>query len=73
MSGFGVLPGRYRSSYVRECTLTCGVLDRKLPHVPGTVILDDENVTVQAVTGRLKHGTGRSSHIVLNPQPSDGK
>lgn len=43
-----------------------------MAHVPGTVILDDERSQVQQVTGLLKHGTGKNSHIVLNPQPSDG-
>lgn len=53
---------------------TFGILDdSKLEHVPGTVILNDETSTAtvnQQVAG-LKHGTGRYSHIVLVPQPSD--
>lgn len=42
-------------------------------HVPGTVILDDEQSQIQQVTVLLKHGSGKDSHIVLNPQPSDGR
>ncbi|KAJ9608839.1 hypothetical protein H2200_006610 [Cladophialophora chaetospira] len=49
-----------------------GVLeDNKLPHVPGTVLLNDEAAHAEAQTGNLKHGTGKNSHIVLSPQPSD--
>ncbi|KIX96929.1 uncharacterized protein Z520_07043 [Fonsecaea multimorphosa CBS 102226] len=49
-----------------------GVLeDTKLPHVPGTVLLNDEAAHAEAQTANLKHGTGRNSHIVLSPQPSD--
>ena len=47
--------------------------DNKLPHVPGTVVLDDDvdrNVDHQQ-TISLKHGTGSDAHIVLNPQPSE--
>ena len=50
-----------------------GVLeDHKLPHVPGTVILDD-GVLPNAfeTTGGLKHAKGKAGgHIVLNPQPT---
>lgn len=45
----------------------------ELKHVPGTVFLDDEtahNGDAAAAEG-LKHGTGKESHIVLAPQPSD--
>lgn len=45
----------------------------ELTHVPGTVFLDDEtthNGDAVAAEG-LKHGTGKESHIVLAPQPSD--
>jgi len=45
--------------------------DRKLAHVPGTVILDDHTAHAEQVTHGLKRGTGRNAHIVLNPQPSD--
>ncbi|KAJ9610236.1 hypothetical protein H2200_005013 [Cladophialophora chaetospira] len=49
-----------------------GVLeDRKLDHVPGTVILNDEAAHSEAITGRLKHGKGSNAHIVLSPQPSE--
>ncbi|KAF2148903.1 serine/threonine kinase 16 [Myriangium duriaei CBS 260.36] len=50
-----------------------GILeDKKLPHVPGTVILDDDAAyTEDTATAALKHGTGRNAHIVLNPQPSE--
>ena len=48
-----------------------GILqDRKLPHVPGTVILEEDAAGSQGVTGGLKHGTGRNANIVLVPQPS---
>ncbi|KAK4934283.1 hypothetical protein LTR10_024402 [Elasticomyces elasticus] len=45
--------------------------DHKLPHVPGTVLLNDEAAHSEHQTGNLKHGTGKNSHIVLSPQPSD--
>ena len=49
-----------------------GVLeDNKLPHVPGTVLLDQLYAQSEAVTGRLKHSTGRNANIVLAPQPSE--
>merc|ERR1712000_671532 len=49
-----------------------GVLeDHKLSHVPGTVLLNDEAAHSESQTGNLKHGTGKNSHIVLSPQPSD--
>ena len=46
--------------------------DRKLATVPGTGLLSarGSQVTTDDVVG-LKRGTGRSSHIVLIPQPSD--
>lgn len=44
--------------------------DKRLPHVPGTVILDDEGTSTEAIH-RLKHGTGKDSHVVLVPQPSE--
>lgn len=53
---------------------TFGILDdHNLEHVPGTVILDDEvsSATLSHEAAGLKHGTGRYSHIVLAPQPSD--
>jgi len=49
-----------------------GVLeDNKLPHVPGTVLLDQEAAHSESYTQSLKHGTGHDSHIILVPQPSD--
>lgn len=45
--------------------------DHKLPRVPGTVILNEENAHSETITGDLKHGTGKYSHVVLTPQPSD--
>ncbi|KAK5313543.1 hypothetical protein LTR93_010847 [Exophiala xenobiotica] len=50
-----------------------GILeDKRLPHVPATVKLEEyaRNQTVSN-TQSLKHGTGKSAHIVLVPQPSD--
>lgn len=49
-----------------------GILeDRKLPHVPGTAILEEEAAHSQGLTGGLKHGTGSNARIVLIPQPSE--
>ncbi|KAL2399165.1 hypothetical protein ABEF95_000664 [Exophiala dermatitidis] len=49
-----------------------GILnDTKLPHVPGTVILEEDAAHSEATTGGLKHGTGRNANIVLVPQPSN--
>ena len=49
-----------------------GILeDTKLPHVPGTVILNEEAAKSENLTSGLKHGTGKDAHIVLAPQPSD--
>jgi hypothetical protein len=45
--------------------------DHKLPHVPATVVLNESTGTSHAATAGLKHGTGKSSHIVLVPQPSE--
>ncbi|CZR56108.1 related to MFS transporter [Phialocephala subalpina] len=42
-----------------------------LEKVPGTIILEEDIAHSELTTGALKHGTGRSSHIVLTPQPSD--
>jgi MFS family permease len=41
-----------------------------MPHVPGTVLLNDEAAHTEVAAG-LKHGTGRNAHIVLAPQPSE--
>ncbi|CZR69722.1 related to transporter protein HOL1 [Phialocephala subalpina] len=49
-----------------------GVLnDKNLPHVPGTVLLNDEAANEEQILAGLKHAKGRDSHIVLSPQPSD--
>ena len=50
-----------------------GILDdHVLPHVPGTVHLEDQDQRIQATRSRnLKHATGHSGAIVLAPQPSD--
>ena len=45
--------------------------DHKLTHVPGTVLLNDQAADVENITSTLKHGTGKNSHIVLSPQPSE--
>lgn len=45
--------------------------DTKLPHVPGTVILEESAAHSEATTGGLKHGTGSNANIVLVPQPSN--
>ena len=50
-----------------------GVLNyNRLDHVPGTVLLDDLSIDTDG-SGilNLKKGTGRNSHIILAPQPSD--
>jgi hypothetical protein len=46
-------------------------LDHKLPHVPGTVLLDDYAAQTEDITHSLKHATGSDAHIVLSPQPSE--
>ncbi|KAK7887414.1 hypothetical protein LTR67_009834 [Exophiala xenobiotica] len=45
--------------------------DTKIPHVPGTVILEEAYAHSESVTGGLKHGKGRNANIVLVPQPSN--
>ena len=45
--------------------------DNHLPRVPGSIILEEEQAHSENVTGNLKHGTGKNSHIVLTPQPSN--
>lgn len=42
-----------------------------LQNVPGTVLLNDAAAHVDEAVHNLKHGTGRNSHIVLSPQPSE--
>lgn len=47
-----------------------GILqDRHLPHVPGTLILSEEDT--EGLTAGLRHGKGRNAHVVLAPQPSE--
>lgn len=49
-----------------------GILeDKKLSHVPGTVILNEKVADSENPTAALKHGSGKDSHIILVPQPSD--
>lgn len=49
-----------------------GILeDNKLAHVPGTVILNEVDAHSELVTSGLKHGSGKNSHIILVPQPSE--
>ncbi|TVY25643.1 Protein HOL1, partial [Lachnellula hyalina] len=49
-----------------------GILeDRHLPHVPGTVILDEKVAHSEGVTAGLRHGTGKNADVVLVPQPSE--
>jgi hypothetical protein len=43
--------------------------DKKLSHVPATVILSEEQHTTNEATLGLKRGTGSNSDIVLIPQP----
>ncbi|KIW59220.1 hypothetical protein PV05_03684 [Exophiala xenobiotica] len=45
--------------------------DTKIPHIPGTVILEEAYAHSENVTGGLKHGKGRNANIVLVPQPSN--
>src|ERR1700721_452922 len=49
-----------------------GILDdNKLPHVPGTVYLDEQAGNTVETTQNLKHAGGKNSHIILAPQPSE--
>jgi MFS family permease len=49
-----------------------GILeDSHLPHVPGTVILNEEAAHSENVTRGLRHGIGRNAGVVLAPQPSE--
>ena len=49
-----------------------GILeDSHLPHVPGTVILNEEAAHSESVTRALRHGIGRNAGVVLAPQPSE--
>jgi hypothetical protein len=39
--------------------------------MPGTVLLDERAADSEAFTHNPKHGEGRRSNIILNPQPSN--
>lgn len=43
--------------------------DKKLPHVPATVILSEDHNIVNETTVGLKRGTGSDADIILIPQP----
>ncbi|EIM83258.1 MFS general substrate transporter, partial [Stereum hirsutum FP-91666 SS1] len=53
------------------------VEDKDSAQVPGTTLLSELSVrhghgaVINTVAHKLKRGTGRDSHVVLNPQPSD--
>ena len=40
-------------------------------HVPGTVLLDQDAAHSSDTTSHLKHASGKNSHIILAPQPSE--
>ena len=42
-----------------------------MPHVPGTVILNEEDAHPESLTTGLRHGTGKDAHVILVPQPSE--
>ena len=48
-----------------------GILEPKTQHVPGTTLLDVHDQAAIDNSQDLKKGTGRNSHIVLIPQPSN--
>lgn len=50
-----------------------GILEPSDPqaHVPGTSLLDVHEQAVADNSRVLKKGTGRNSHVILVPQPSD--
>lgn len=53
-----------------------GILeDHRSEHVPGTAYMNDQDDLPRELGDipreRLKHGTGRYSHVILVPQPSD--
>lgn len=45
--------------------------DHKLPHVPGTVLLNETAAHSEAVTKSLKHAEGKNADLILTPQPSE--
>lgn len=68
------LLGRFPNAlyYTNKFKMGLGVLEqKKLPHVPGTVLLNDKAAHAEEIALGLKHGTGRNSHIVLSPQPAE--
>ena len=74
---FGIL-GTLRFVYLSRCSSTDESLsdkeDRRLVNVPGTQLLSDrgriDSVAIDEARD-LKRGTGKYSHIILIPQPSD--
>lgn len=49
-----------------------GILEpRTTTHVAGTVIIRDDIDADTPDTFRLKHGSGSSANVVLNPQPCE--
>ena len=46
-------------------------LDSKLPHVPGTVLLNETAAHSEAFTSNLKHAAGNNADLILTPQPSE--
>ena len=70
--GFGILEGEPQflkrfGKFVSDMPS----LDHKLPHVPGTVLLNESAAQSEALTHNLKHGTGNNSDLILSPQPSE--
>ena len=56
----------------RSRVADCSFIDRSnLQNVPGTVLLNDTAGHAEEAAHDLKHGTGRDSHIILSPQPSE--
>ncbi|KAK5367141.1 hypothetical protein LTR20_007468 [Exophiala xenobiotica] len=51
----------------------CGILESRsgIKHVPGTNLLDTHDVAWVDQSTHLKRGTGKNSHILLVPQPSN--
>src|SRR5947207_12359014 len=70
--GFGILEGEPQFLKTFEkFALTRVALDHKLPHVPGTVLLNELAAHSEALTHGLKHGNGKNSDLILTPQPSE--
>lgn len=65
-------PSEPQHAKLRFFDMGFGILEpNTTSHVPGTVLLDQQAAHSEATTGRLKHGTGKNSNIVLAPQPSE--